>query len=128
MHWIEHRDGSKVCDLGIWSCCAFKPYPKQESEKEYHKLVQKWNAYAQQEAPHCQWCGDSKTHDDIRCLSEERDALEQYFREAVDALNPYLQCGGKYAHLMSPGESITKLGPRRLVEYFEREIEKAKKL
>ena len=67
----------------------------------------------------CKWCADSKTHDDLRCLREERDALEGYFREAVDALSVYLQSGGKYAHLMEPGQSITKDGPGRLARYFE---------
>lgn len=70
----------------------------------------------------CKWCGDSKTHDDIRCLREEGDALKGYFREAVDALGVYLQSGGKYAHLMQPGQSITGVGPGRLVAHFERWI------
>ena len=70
----------------------------------------------------CKWCADSKTHDDLRCLREERDALEGYFREAVDALSVYLQSGGKYAHLMELGQSITKDGPGRLARYFEQWI------
>lgn len=76
----------------------------------------------------CRWCGDSVAHDDVRCLREERDALEEYVREAVNALAPYLQSGGTYAFLMSPGESITRVGPTRLVEHLaeaERERDEA---
>jgi hypothetical protein len=46
MHWIEHRDGSKVCEEGAWSCAAFKPYPKAEAEKEYAKLLARWECAA----------------------------------------------------------------------------------
>lgn len=71
----------------------------------------------------CKWCWDSKTHNDAKCLREERDALEGYFREAVGALSVYLQSGGKYAHLMEPGQSITKDGPGRLVAFLEQRID-----
>ena len=76
----------------------------------------------------CRWCGDGPGHDDVRCLREERDRLEEYFREAVDALAPYLQAGGRYAFLMSPGEPITKLGPERLVTFLERVLEQSLQL
>ena len=72
----------------------------------------------------CRWCGWTiGPHDALRCRTDERDRLEEYFREAVDALSPYLQSGGKYAHLMQLGQSITTEGPKRLVEYLEQQVE-----
>ena len=67
----------------------------------------------------CRWCGGGSKHDAVRCLTQERDALKEYFREAVAALEPYLQSGGKYDFLMEPGQRITTVGPRRLVEFLE---------
>ena len=46
MHWIEHRDGSKVCPSGPWSSVALKPYPKFQEEREYAKLCRRWDALA----------------------------------------------------------------------------------
>ena len=79
---------------------------------------------ANQGTPPCRWCGwTTGPHDALRCRTDERNRLEEYFREAVDALSPYLQSGGKYGHLMQPGQSITKEGPKRLVEYLEQQVE-----
>lgn len=41
-HYIEHMDGSKMCKSGF-ECAAIKPYPKNEREKEYYKLIERWN-------------------------------------------------------------------------------------
>jgi hypothetical protein len=41
VHWIEHADGSK----GIpdeWKCSACKPYPKESSQREFAKLMRRW--------------------------------------------------------------------------------------
>ncbi len=43
-HWIEHMDGSSVCIAGDWTCAAFKPYAKVESERPYWQLIARWEA------------------------------------------------------------------------------------
>jgi len=43
-HWIEHWDGSKVCEPGPWSCVAFKPYPNAAEMRESSKLLRGWAA------------------------------------------------------------------------------------
>lgn len=41
VHWIEHADGSRgVPDE--WKCSAMKPYPTREADKEYAKLIARW--------------------------------------------------------------------------------------
>lgn len=41
-HWIEHKDGSVLCDSKSWCCTAVKPYPKDASQHEYAKLLSRW--------------------------------------------------------------------------------------
>lgn len=69
---------------------------------------------------------------------ENLEAYKQYFEDAVEAWQPYLQAGGKYAHLMPLGKIMTKEGPaildaeierlnRRVIELLEannREVER----
>ena len=43
-NYIEHTDGTPVCDSSEWGCTAFKPYAKDESEREYSKMVARWEA------------------------------------------------------------------------------------
>ena len=45
-HWIEHRDGSKVCDPGVWTSVAFKPYAREPAQRPYAALIRQWDAEA----------------------------------------------------------------------------------
>jgi hypothetical protein len=42
-HWIDHVDGTPACG-GNWTCVALKPYARDESQREYAKLMQRWEA------------------------------------------------------------------------------------
>lgn len=42
-HYIAHRDGSPMHERG-WDCVMLKPYPKNESERPYRKLIDRWEA------------------------------------------------------------------------------------
>ena len=42
-HYIAHRDGSAMHG-SIWECFSFKPYPNNEEDKNWNKLMQRWNA------------------------------------------------------------------------------------
>ena len=45
-HWIEHEDGTAACGApNEWSCVALKPYPKDESQREYAKLKARWESH-----------------------------------------------------------------------------------
>jgi len=42
-HGIVHiGDSSMACD-GPWDCVALKPYCKDETQREYAKLMRRWN-------------------------------------------------------------------------------------
>lgn len=41
-HQIVHMDGSPVCVPGEWTTLMFKPYPKLDSEKGWHKMISRW--------------------------------------------------------------------------------------
>jgi hypothetical protein len=46
-HYIAHADGSRNCDFlasGAWICAAFKPYPANPFDREYAKLLRRWDA------------------------------------------------------------------------------------
>ncbi len=45
-HYIEHMDGTKVCPEGEWTSAALKPYPKDETQREYAKLKSRWESVA----------------------------------------------------------------------------------
>lgn len=42
-HWIEHADGTKVCIPGEWSCAEFKPYQQRAEDRDYAKLLRRWD-------------------------------------------------------------------------------------
>lgn len=41
-HYIAHFSDGVA--LPGWSCMAFKPYPKDETQAEYRKLLDRWEA------------------------------------------------------------------------------------
>ena len=43
-HYIVHRDETDACD-GPWTCIAVKPYPKDETQREYAKMIRRWNEH-----------------------------------------------------------------------------------
>lgn len=43
-HWLEHMDGTKPCIDGDWSCAALKPYPKNDEDSEWRKLVRRFES------------------------------------------------------------------------------------
>jgi hypothetical protein len=47
-HWIEHADGTPMHGLG-WECAALKPYPKNEADKPYRKLLDRWAQHTRME-------------------------------------------------------------------------------
>lgn len=55
-----------------------------------------------------------------RRLAENYNAYKEMCEEAVEAFQPYLQCGGRFAHLMPLGVSMTKIGPNVLVAEIDR--------
>src|SRR5262245_11331369 len=64
----------------------------------------------------------------LDALLEARRSLELYryeFGAAVDAATPFLQTGGRYAHLVKLGESITADGVPRLVAHLEQRAQQA---
>jgi hypothetical protein len=44
-HYITHTDGSRLCDDG-WDCVSLKPYPNAENDREWIKLLQRWERAA----------------------------------------------------------------------------------
>ena len=48
-HWIEHVNGTKPCGGGDWSCAALKPYPRDESKREYSLLKARWETFVARE-------------------------------------------------------------------------------
>ena len=42
-HAILHQDGTAACH-GEWVCIALKPYCKDIEQREYAKLVRRWEA------------------------------------------------------------------------------------
>lgn len=43
-HYLEHLDGTRPCIPGEWSCSALKPYPKDEAQSEWRKLIARFDA------------------------------------------------------------------------------------
>lgn len=42
-HHIVHLDDSPVCVPGQWTSLMFKPYPKLDHDKPWHKMLARWN-------------------------------------------------------------------------------------
>ena len=42
-HGIVHRDDGRVCRADL-TCVALKPYPKDEQQREYRKLLDRYRA------------------------------------------------------------------------------------
>ena len=42
-HYIAHQDGSPLHGYK-WDCASFKPYPTNDDDKNWNKLMQRWNA------------------------------------------------------------------------------------
>jgi hypothetical protein len=43
-HRIVHADDGRAACGGDWSCYAEKPYPKDDGQREYRKLLDRWQA------------------------------------------------------------------------------------
>jgi hypothetical protein len=42
-HYIEHAgEGTKPCIGGDWGCAMLKPYPKNDADKPWKKLLARW--------------------------------------------------------------------------------------
>lgn len=48
-HYLEHVDGTAVCVPGSWSCSMLKPYPKNEDDKPYRKMMLKFTEAQERE-------------------------------------------------------------------------------
>jgi hypothetical protein len=42
-HYIAHMDGSPMHDPG-WDCITLKPYPKNEADKPWRKMIDRWDS------------------------------------------------------------------------------------
>lgn len=42
-HSIVHLGLSSCDGTDGFSCAAFKPYPRRQEDREYHKLMARWN-------------------------------------------------------------------------------------
>ena len=42
-HYIAHMDGETAIN-GQWCCAMFKPYPKDTNDREYKRMMDRWNA------------------------------------------------------------------------------------
>jgi hypothetical protein len=47
-HYIAHTNGESPVGKE-WSCVAFKPYPKDDADKPYRQMVNRWEAEATRE-------------------------------------------------------------------------------
>lgn len=43
IHYIVHMDGAGVCVDGVWTSIMFKPYPKDEADKGWNKMIKRWD-------------------------------------------------------------------------------------
>lgn len=43
-HIVHMADDTKPCIPGDWSCCMLKPYPKNDADKGWHKMLARWEA------------------------------------------------------------------------------------
>lgn len=46
-HYIAHADGSSNCEFlasDVWACSMLKPYPLSPADREYAKLMSRWEA------------------------------------------------------------------------------------
>lgn len=48
-HYLEHVDGTPPCVDGDWDCVSFKPYPKNEADQEWSKLIARFKEAAERE-------------------------------------------------------------------------------
>lgn len=45
MHRIVHMaDSTPPCVPGDWTCIMFKPYPKNEADKAWYQMRERWDA------------------------------------------------------------------------------------
>lgn len=44
VHYVAHMEQTKCLLTEGFSCLAMKPYPRREEDKEWFKLVARWNA------------------------------------------------------------------------------------
>lgn len=49
VHNILHSDGSAMDTDEDWGCSALKPYSKNEADRPYQKMMEKWAAQAVKE-------------------------------------------------------------------------------
>jgi len=43
-HYLEHTDCSPLCVEGKWLCSQFKPYPKNENDREWRRMMDRFEA------------------------------------------------------------------------------------
>lgn len=41
--YLQHMDGSKVCEIGEWNTLMMKPYPRYIIDWPSTKMIQEWN-------------------------------------------------------------------------------------